>query len=208
MKKTLLFTILFLGMMTLQAQDIHFGARAAGNFTNFTASGDDASDFNDISKGKTNFELGFFAEFMVSDNFAIAPELNYATSGNVWEDKDGDFKFKSTISTSYIQLPIMFKYYVNENISLNFGTQIGFLSSAQSTTEVTYNGETETDVNDVKENFNSNESGINLGGSYKMENGLFFDFRYFIGTSELLTGTTDSNIKSSAIKFGVGYFFN
>ena len=208
MKKTLLITILFLGMMNLQAQDIHFGARAAGSFTTFTASGDDVSDYNDISKGKTNFELGLVAEFMVSDNFAIAPELNYATSGDVLEDKDGDFKLNSTISTSYIQLPIMFKYYVNENISLNFGTQIGFLSSAQNTTKVTYNGETNTDVNDIKDNFNSNESGINFGASYKMENGLFFDFRYFIGTSELLTGTNDSNLKSSALKFGIGYYFN
>ncbi len=208
MKKTLLITALFLGMMSLKAQEAHFGIRAAGSFTKYKASGNGASGYNDFSKGKMNFEIGAVGEFLLNDQFAIAPELNYAGSGDKLELIDGDLKDVKILSTAYIQIPVMVKYYLNDNLSLNFGPQIGMLMSAQGTSKITIDGDTETVTENIKNEYNSNEFGFNLGGSFKMDNGLFIDVRYFMGMSNLDKYSHDSSLKSSGIKFGVGYYFN
>ena len=208
MKKTLLITILFLGMMNLQAQESHFGARLAGSFSTFKATGDGASQWNDNSEGKPNIELGVVGEFMLSDQFAIAPELNYAGAGDIAKYSSNGFKSEIKFFTSYIQVPVMAKYYINDNFNLNFGPQIGFLMSADAEVTLTYNGETNSKTESIKDEFNSTEFALNMGAGYKFENGLFFDFRYSLGMSDLLKDSDAGNLKSSAIKFGVGYFFN
>ena len=208
MKKTLLITILFLGMMNLQAQETHFGARLAGSFTTFKATGDGASQWNDNSEGKFNFELGVVGEFMLADQFAIAPELNYAGSGDVASDSSNGIKQEVKLFTSYIQVPVMAKYYINDNFNLNFGPQIGFLMSADAEFYLTYNGETNSETKNLKDKFNATEFALNMGAGYKFENGLFFDFRYSIGMNKLLKNDDPGNLKSSALKFGIGYYFN
>lgn len=204
MKKLLFITTLFLGIISLKAQESHFGAKLTGSFTNFRATGDDASNWNDNTKGKINLEIGLVSEFMLSDQFALAPELNYAGEGDVYEV----FGLKDTFFTSYLQIPVMAKYYLNDNFSLNFGPQVGFLMSAESEAELTINGQTSKDSQDLKDHFNSTEFGLNMGAGYKLDNGLFFDFRYSLGLSKLLKNDDPGNLKSSALKFGVGYFFN
>ena len=206
MKKLLFMTVLFLGMMNLKAQDMHFGIKAAYSSTKF----DGDFDSGDKSAGKTNFELGGVAEFILNDQIAIAPELNYVGAGDVVKHERYGNKYAYTFSLTYIQIPVMLKYYVNENISLNAGPQIGFLMSAAITEEVTKeNGDIKTNTHDNKEYMNSTDFGLNIGGSYKMENGLFFDLRYYIGMSNIIK--TDSNsfvLKNKGFKLGIGYYFN
>ena len=204
MKKLLLIATLFLGIISLKAQESHFGAKLTGSFTSFRASGNDASNWNDNTKGKINLEIGLVGEFMLSDKFALAPELNYAGEGDVYEVSG----LKATIFTSYLQIPVMAKYYLNDNFSLNFGPQVGFLMSAESESTLTINGQTNTDSQDLKDKFNSTEFGFNMGAGYKLDNGLFFDFRYSLGLSKLLKNDDAGNLKSDGIKLGIGYFFN
>ena len=210
MKKLLFITVLFLGMINLKAQDMHFGARVAVSFTNLRAVAlkSDANDFvaeqNKAFKSLTNFELGAFAEFMLSDQIAIAPELNYAGAGSDLSGHDGDGDYTGNVSLTYIQIPVMIKYYVNENISINAGPQIGFLGSATAFFEQGDYSKTY----DMKDEYNSTDLGLNIGGSYKMENGLFFDLRYYLGMSGLQKNAEYSNLKNTGLKFGVGYYFN
>ncbi len=203
MKKLLFLALVALTTFNLTAQETHFGAKLTGSFTSFKASGNFASTWNDNSKGKINLEIGLVGEFMLSDQFALATELNYAGEGDVFETSG----LKTTIFTSYVQVPVMAKYYVNDNISLNFGPQIGFLMSADSESELTLNGNTSTDSEDIKDQFNSTEFGLNVGAGYKFDNGLFLDLRYTAGLSKLLKDDSTGNLKSSGIKFGIGYFF-
>ena len=208
MKKLLLFSLLFLGMINLKAQETHFGAKLAGSFSTIKASGDIASFWNDNSKGKLNFELGLVGELMLTEQFALATEFNYAESGDVANVTIEGFKSEVKLLTSYIQVPVMARYYVNENINLNFGPQIGFLLSARDETKITLNGQTETDSDDLKDDVNSTELGLIIGGGYKFNNGLFLDIRYNLGLSELFKEGEDGNFKSRALKFGIGYYFN
>jgi len=196
--------------MSSKAQEAQFGARVAVSFTNLRAVAvdSDADDYvskiNNRSKSKTNFEIGAFAEFMLNDQIAIAPEFNYAGAGNYAEGKDMDGKWTYTSSLSYIQIPVMIKYYFNENISINAGPQLGFLLSA---TDL-YEQGTYSDSDLVKDDLNSTDFGLNIGGSYKMENGLFFDLRYYMGLSGTRKNAKYIDYKNTGLKFGVGYYFN
>ncbi len=214
MKKHLFIAVLFLGMISLKAQEMHFGARVALSSTKIKyidvdGENDWVNDNNNESKGKFNFEIGAFAEYMFNDQIAIAPEINYAGAGNRWEGKDMDGYWTQTYSLSYFQIPVMLKYYINENISINAGPQLSFLTSA---TDSSVQGDySDTDDLILEKEINTNDFGLNIGGSYKMESGLFFDIRYYIGLSGLEPDPDNAkyyNFKNSGIKFGVGYYFN
>ena len=198
MKKLLFITVLLMSAIGLRAQESHFGVRLGGNFTTFSISGDD-SDLAKYSKGKPGLSIGLVGEFMLSDQFGIAPELNYATAGDVF--KIGDVN--ATFFLSYIQIPVMAKYYISESFYLNAGPQIGFLMSADR--EIKFEGN--SDSEDIKEEFESTDFGLNVGAGYKLDNGLFFDLRYTAGMSDVFKDK-DATIKNNAVMFSVGYFFN
>ena len=205
MKKNLLFILLFI-TAGLMAQETSFGAKLNGVFTTFNISGDGA-EMNNYSEGKPGLSLGLIAEFGLSDNFAIAPELLYSSAGDIFKMSESGASMETKFFLSYLQIPIMAKYYINDSFYLNAGPQIGFLMSADGEYTVTYDGETETDSEDIKDEFNSNDFGFNIGAGYKLESGLFFDFRYTAGLSDIIVDK-DSQVKNSALQFGIGYFFN
>ncbi len=225
MKKLLLITVAFLIGMTVHAQEFHFGAKLGGALTNFTIS--DAEDGTPDNDSKFGFYAGVVAEYMFNDQFAFAPELEIATAGakNTVETSETQYGLTTTTSGSedlkmlYLNVPIMFKYYPNENISLDFGPQLGFLMSAKydydykvkvvddTGSVLAENSDSEKDK-DIKDNFNSTDCGLNIGATYKMESGLFINARYYLGLSNIGKDTGDATIKNNAIKFGIGYFFN
>ena len=208
MKKVLFITVLFFSFMSLNAQEMHFGAKLSGTSTTWVASGDNASYWNDHNQGKINFEVGLVGELMLTDQFAIAPEFNYATSGDVYKTNTYGVESTTTYSTSYVQIPLMAKYYINDNLSLSAGPQLGFLMAADWTSVSTYNSVSSTDSDNFKDDMNPTELALNLGVGYKMDNGLFFNIRYSKGMSELYKQESNTTYKSAAFKFGVGFFFN
>jgi len=204
MKKTVLLFALLLSIAGVKAQEFHYGAKLALNRTSFTT---DDSDTNKYLKGKLGLEAGLMGEYMFNDNLGLVAELKYASAGDYMEMSQSGVDFKSYIYLSYVQVPVMARYYFNENLSLELGPQIGFLTSADYETEVSYDGNTETDSGDLKDNFESSDFGLNIGAGYKMENGLFFNLRYTVGLSDIDVDK-NSTAKNNSIQFGIGYFFN
>jgi len=203
MKKTFVLLML-LGVFAINAQEFHYGAKLALNRTSIKT---DDSDVNNYLKGKLGFEVGFMGEYMFNDNLALASELKYATAGDYLEMSISGMDVKSHVNTSYLQIPVMARYYFNESLSLEAGPQIGFLLSAKYDTETSFNGNTVSDSGDMKDQFNSTDFGLNVGAGYKMENGLFINLRYTLGLSDI-DKDENSTSKNNSIQFGVGYFFN
>ncbi|MFV8379476.1 porin family protein [Flavobacterium sp. LB3R33] len=94
------------------------------------------------SKSLVGFHVGFFWEFMISNTFAIQPEVLYSAQGTELEFEriSGDLKL------DYITIPVMAKYYVADTFSMEFGPQIGLLVFVKSKSS----GESE----DVKDSLN------------------------------------------------------
>ncbi len=179
---------------SLSAQDISFGVKGGVNFANIAGDfgAGDLYDDND-TKMKVGFHIGGLAEIMLSEKFALQPELLFSMQGAKSEyDYDDGFdseSFESKINLSYINLPIMAKFYPIENLAIEMGPQVGFLVSAKSDYESTYTtgGVTvsESGDDDVKDQYKGIDFGLNFGASYKLDSGLFFSARYNLGLTKV-----------------------
>ena len=168
------------------AQETRFGAKGALNFATITNS--------EGAKNKVGFAIGGFAEIGVSDKFKVQPELMYSIQGAKFEGGSFDL--------NYINIPVMGKFMVTEEISLQAGPQIGILMSATAKSDA--GGST-----DVKEFTKGIDFGLNFGAGYNIGEDMMIDLRYNLGLSqiekELAPNQTAS--KNAVIQLGFGYKF-
>jgi hypothetical protein len=196
--KKLFFAVLFtaIAMTSMNAQKI--GAKVGLNIA--TLSGDIEN-----TKMKMGLHIGAVAEFEITEQFTFQPELVFSMQGTKYDDGssiDGlggldDPRLKLT----YINVPLMAKYYVTESVNIQVGPQVGFLMSANSS------GFFGDDDVDVKDNMNSLDYGVNFGAGYVMDFGLFIDARYNLGLANI-RDSDNITIKNNVISVSVGYFFN
>lgn len=179
--KKILFTaiIMIIGSTAINAQSFNFGAKAGINFASL--SGDDV-DFD----GRTSLHLGVLAEFMLSEQFGIQPEILYSAQGASEED--------FSLQLDYISIPVMAKYYVLEGLSIEAGPQFAFNINSKEKFE-----DETSDLEDVE----SIDFGAGLGLGYKLSN-IFFQARYVKGFSEIIE---DVDAKNSVLQLSVGYMF-
>lgn len=197
MKKVLLSAVAIMAFgVAAQAQDIKFGAKAGINIV--TLGGDiDASSV-------TSFHVGALAEFKLTEQFSIQPELVYSLQGASTEESRSGATIEYTTKYNYLNLPIMAKYYLMEGLSLHAGPQVGFLLSSKVEFEGV-EGETEEDVEDVS----SIDFGLAGGAEYELPIGIFFQARYYAGLSNTYNGEGSDDYKATNNVFSVsvGYKF-
>ncbi len=191
MKKLLLsaMAVCAFGMTTVNAQDISYGVKAGLNLSNF--SGDDTDELNN----RTAFHIGGMLEIALSDVFSLQPEVLYSAQGATLSENgvDGSFNF------SYINIPVMAKYYVTEGLSLEFGPQVGILVSAETEAEGT--------TSDIKDYITSSDFGLNFGMGYKLESGVNFSARYNLGLSNIDDTESTDEVQNAVFQLSIGYFF-
>ena len=183
MKKILLLAVVtVLGFTNVNAQEIKFGAKGGLNFASI--SGDNTKGIDAV----TSFNFGVLSEIPISDKFSFQPELMYSGQGYSFND--------NTIALSYLNIPLMGKYYLTKGLSIEAGPQIGFLLSAKN------------EKTDVKDSFNTFDFGVNFGLGYKLDNGLNFGVRYNLGLTDInnLDNSSSKN-KNGVFQISVGYFF-
>lgn len=181
MKKGLLVIVLaVLGFTNANAQEINFGVKGGLNFADI--SGDKIGDIGPV----TAFNFGIMTEIEFSEKFSFQPELMYSGQGYSIND--------DTVALSYLNLPLMGKYYLTKGLSLEAGPQVGFLISAKN------------DKTDIKNLFNSVDFGANFGLGYKLNNGLNFGARYNLGLSDINKRDGFTN-KNGVFQLSIGYFF-
>lgn len=169
MKKVVLVIMAVVGISLYgNAQSIHFGAKGGVNFA-------DMSEIN--GDGRTGYHIGLLAEIGFAQ-FAIQPEVVYSAQG------------LDDINLDYLNVPILAKYYVIPNLSLEAGPQFGFNVKDDDVPE---------SVGDVK----SLDMGGAVGVGYKFGN-LFAQARYNFGLSDAIDNTS---AKNSVFQLSVGYLF-
>ncbi|CAM1354821.1 porin family protein [Tenacibaculum insulae] len=196
MKKVLLSIAMVAVGFTVNAQEVTFGAKAGLNIAN--VSGDNVEN-NDA---RTSFHVGGVAEIEISDKFSIQPELLYSEQGFKVESEQMGFNVEETLKLSYLNIPVIAKYYVAEGFSLEAGPQIGFLMSAKAKVEAAGQSAEE----DVKDDLKSIDFGLNFGAGYKLDNGLNFSARYNLGLSNI-SEDDDNEVKNGVFQISVGYSF-
>ncbi len=202
MKKLFLAAFAVFAFASVNAQEVKFGAKAGVNLASI---GGDAED----ADARTSFHVGGVAEIVISDKFSVQPELLFSSQGAKSEYTEdfgefGSFDVEEKLKLSYLNLPVMAKYYVAEGFSLEAGPQIGFLLSADAEVEV--DGESEEE--DVKDEFKSIDFGLGFGAGYKLDNGLNFSARYTLGLANIAEDAGDDfSIQNNVFQISVGYMF-
>ena len=164
------------------AQDMKFGVKGGLNMSSNSEEG---------ASSLLAFQLGGFAEFKVSDKFAVQPELMYSAQGA----KFSAGGVSITENLNYINIPVMAKYYVADAFSLELGPQIGFLMSAK------------VEGVDFKEFCNSTDFGLNLGAGYNLNETMSLGLRYNMGLTNVLKDQVDGSSKNSSVQLSFGYKF-
>ena len=196
MKKVLfILAIAIAATGSVNAQDVKIGAKVGLNLANITG------DFDgDDLDAKTGFNLGVFAEISLSDKLIFQPELLFSTQGAKLEETNYNYSLK----LNYLNIPLMIKYAVTDKFALELGPQVGFLLSANE--EETFNGETASDEEDVKDYFKSIDFGLNFGASFDVSEKIIIGARYNLGLSNI-SDIEDINVKNSLFSLSVGYRF-
>lgn len=205
MKKVFLIAALaVLGIQQTDAQ-VKFGVKAGPQFTNLV--GNDDVDV----KSKFGFHAGAYANIRFSEQFAFQPEVLYSMQGAESEDSFTVMGVTTTdedkIKLSYINVPLMMKWYAYDGLNFEFGPQVGFNVSAKSESKRTITSDEGTIVTEADEDMDDIETvdfGFNIGAGYELPNGLNFGVRYGLGLTEI---AKDSDLKNSVISVGIGYSF-
>lgn len=216
MKSKLFLTVLVLVSIAATAQKTKFGAKAGLNVSVLSLSGNIPSGGQ--TSAKTGFVVGATAEFEISKKFGVQPELLFSTDGgtynytNSFAGSGSVYSYSQSISTNSLSLPVIAKYYVTNDLSIDAGFQLSYLLSAKSELNFNSNGFTVTgnnDMNNNQSNLISNGSsaqnliinhdyelnklnfGLVLGTTYNLKNGLFLQARYNLGLTNF---TKNANV--------------
>ena len=126
MKKVMILAIGVLFAGAANAQSI--GVKGGVNFSNIIKTGD--SNFN--TEIKTGFNAGIFTVIPIVKSLDFAPELmfsqkGYKTSGNSLLGGPNEY----TVTTNFIELPILAKINATDKFSIVVGPQVSFLTSTK-----------------------------------------------------------------------------
>lgn len=171
MKKVFFLAITIMFFSSVFAQQ--FGVKVGFNSTTATAKAMGITASETIG----GFYLGITSEFELSDAINLQPELQY-----VYVSKDN-------LNTSFIQLPVMFKYYATDELSLHAGPQISY------------------ELQDSMTDYTNLGIGLAAGLGYDFSENFYADARYSMDLNNHYTGSADYSAKYSGLQIGVGYKF-
>ncbi|MDN3672166.1 porin family protein [Flavobacterium branchiarum] len=192
MKKITLSIIAVLAFGFANAQETKFGVKGGLNVTNFAG-----GNYYD-AKSLVGFHVGGFAEIKIIKRLAIQPELLFSTQGAKMKFP-GESDFNSKLN--YLNVPVLAKFFVTKEFTVEAGPQIGFLLSAKQ------------DGENAKDLYKTTDLGFNFGAGYSFTENVFVNIRYTVGVSNVgdynvedLEDYYDSP-KNSVLALSLGYKF-
>ncbi|MGY3794786.1 porin family protein [uncultured Aquimarina sp.] len=196
-KRIIVFVVAILSISMVSAQKIsdedplyaRAGFKGGVNYSSILGDADDVS-------GRVRIHLGAVVEYPISSKFYIQGELLYSAQGY----KTDVAGVEQTISLNYISLPIISKFYITDNISLETGPQFSLLT--------TIGNDDVADNDPFFDSFRDLDISWAFGAGYKLESGLFFQLRYNLGLTNINDpGIIDVTNRNSIAQLSVGYLF-
>ncbi len=191
MKKLILSAIALMAFTFANAQETRFGVKGGLNLSNFTGASTDL---------RASFHVGGFAEIKVIERLAIQPELLYSSQGARYH-VDGSSDSGRAYKLDYINIPVLAKFYVTKEFTVEAGPQIGFLVSAKN------------EDRDIKDAFKGTDFGFNFGAGYNFTDNFSVGLRYTVGVSGLFDrdyndfGSYYDSSKNSNLQLSLAYKF-
>ncbi len=194
MKKAILIlicSVVFTGFANGQA-GFRLGLKGGLNFANL----DTDSDLD----SRTGFHAGAFATIKIS-KIAIQPEMIFSQQGAQFSVNSFDLES----NFSYLNVPVMLKFYLIGGLNVQVGPQFGFLLSGDQETVDIFSGEVTEE--DAKDFIKGSDVSVGLGAGWDLPFGLTFDARYNLGISDVNDVESSGEIKNQVFQISVGYRF-
>ena len=182
MKKLIVAVIILFAGTTAFSQEIDLGIKAGANFATIT----DASGLSN----KTGFQAGIFAGVKFTEKVGLQADLLYSQQG-------AEFDF-GEFDLTYINVPVVLKYYIVQGLNIQAGPQFGFIVDDEILVDL---GGVTADAK--AENFDL--SGV-VGAGYDFPMGIRLDARYNFGLTEV-SKYNGADGKNSVISLALGYSF-
>jgi len=194
MKKMMTLIAAAIVCMGASAQ-VQFGGKVGFDLTNFWGE-------NAVHGMKPGYQVGLLMEYKFTPNFAISPEVVFASQGGKGTFFDTKYTdgVKITWTTNYINVPVMLKYYATPSLSIDFGPQVGFN---------VYSKYKEKNIDksvDIKDETKAADFGLGLGATYNLTNNAFVQARYTMGLTNAFKDEGDK-AKNSNIQIAFGMKF-
>jgi len=162
-----------------QAQ-VALGIKAGLNFAKL-----DIENFSTDSR--TGFHGGAFALFKLT-KIGIQPELLYSSQGTDFPNGKSDL--------TYLNIPVLLKFYLVGGFNIYAGPQFGFLTGAETTVSGT--------TTDIKDQLKGSDISAALGAGIDLPFGLTLDARYNLGLSEVNDTSGSSEAKNQVFQISAG----
>ncbi len=176
MKKTLLtLSLIFISIMAFSQASVSIGLKAGANFAN--------ADTDISTDGITSFHGGAYGLIKLA-NIGIQPEILFSKQGASLSGDDLDL--------SYVNIPVMVKFYLPLGLNLQAGPQFGMLTNA------------EDSDGDAKDRFKNSDLSGAVGAGWDAPFGLQFTARYVFSLSDV-SDQTGFDYKNQTFQLSIGY---
>jgi len=220
MKLLKLFVLVVAVSMTTTLFSQKFGVKAGLNFANMLAKDDDDT-YSEDYKMNLGYQAGVTAEFPITEMFSFETGLLLSTKGYKISEEEtvGGVKMKIEGSQNlmYLDVPLTAKASYNiggAKIYGLFGPYIGLGLSGKVKSEVTIDGDSESDEEDIKfgsdedeDNLKSLDFGLTIGAGVEI-NAIQVGLSYGLGLANLSHYTDNgAKINNRVLGITVGYRF-
>lgn len=191
MKKNLFIMLLVFFATYAHAQmNAEVGVKGGINVSNLS------TDANTTYESRTGFHIGPYANLKFG-NVGVQPEVLYSQQGTQasFSQAANDFRQDYT----YLNIPIMVKFYLVGGLNIHAGPQFGMLLSAKGTT-IDDDGNARTLNRDV---VNNSDISAAFGAGWDAPFGLSLTVRYLLGLSDISDQSFET--KSRIFQISVGY---
>jgi len=211
MKKIFFTGILSILLVSASFAQVKVGVTAGLNVSNLVQSGAD-------NNYKAGFQAGVVADFGISENFSVIPELLFSQRGGKSKtnlDLAGNrVSMSESARINYLQLPVNAAYKFNvgngSKLFVFAGPYFGYGLSGEMKNEIKSGGAIMNTTGDIK--FGSEEGevkrfdlGINAGVGYQF-NKVFFKLQYNPGLVNF-SNVKNNSMKNTNIAVSAGYNF-
>jgi Outer membrane protein beta-barrel domain len=197
MKKLLFLSLLWVSIAsshpTLAQVQFSLGIKGGVNFANLDVN----SSVSDNYKNRTGFHGGAFALFKLTA-FAIQPEVIFSQQGSTVKFQSQDIN----ANFSYLNVPVIAKFYLPLGLNLQLGPQFGFLTTAESDYNPVSGTQTSTDLKDYYKN---SDVSLGMGIGWDLPMKITIDARYNLGLTDIDDNGSLEATKNQVFQISLGY---
>lgn len=192
-------------------RSVTFGVRVGMNSSNMNFSGEDDSESAD---NKIGFNAGVSVDIPMLQSLYLQTGLYYTTKGYKIEENDGDYKYTTKATPSYLEIPVMASYRYdfsdNAQLQVNFGPYFAYGIGGKEKYERSYKGEKKEEKEDLfgKDNeFKRFDAGLGIGAGFTYSK-FFFGLNYQFGLANIAQDAEDGySVKNRNLSISIGYNF-